>query len=94
MKQKLCEKMLVFFCTKKDKLGDAFLIHSLFQVAKQMHDRIDFMSEQSEVNRVSTIIKQIVKKVDYRRKLNKTLDVYTNARGLFINLDQVTECLI
>jgi len=94
MKQKLCEKMLVFFCTKKDKLDDAFLIHSLFQVAKQMHDRIDFMSEQSEVNRVSTIIKQIVKKVDYGRDLNKTLDVYTNARGLFINLDQVTECLI
>lgn len=26
--------------------------------------------------------------------MNKTLDVYTNARGLFINLDQVTECLI
>ncbi len=59
-----------------------------------MHNRIDFMSEQSEVNRVSTIIKQIVKKVDYGRELNKTLDVYTNTRGLFINLDQVTECLI
>jgi hypothetical protein len=59
-----------------------------------MHDRIDFMSEQSEVNRVSAIINQIVKKVDYGRDLNKTLDVYTNARGLFINLDQVTECLI
>jgi hypothetical protein len=94
MKQKLCEKMLIFFCTKKDKLDDAFFIHSLFQVAKQMHDRIDFMSEQSEVNRVSAIINQIVKKVDYGRDLNKTLDVYTNARGLFINLDQVTECLI
>jgi hypothetical protein len=52
------------------------------------------MSEQSEVNRVSAIINQIVKKVDYGRDLNKTLDVYTNARGLFINLDQVTECLI
>ena len=59
-----------------------------------MHDRIDFMSEQSEVNRVSAIINQIVKEVDYGRDLNKTLDVYTNARGLFINLDQVTECLI
>ena len=32
--------------------------------------------------------------MDYGRDLNKTLDVYTNARGLFINLDQVTECLI
>ena len=56
MKQKLCEKMLIFFCTKKDKLDDAFLIHSLFQVAKTMHDKIDFMSEESEITRVSTII--------------------------------------
>ena len=94
MKQKLCEKLLIFFCKKKDKLNDAFLIHSLFQVAKTMHDRIDFMSEKSEIERISSIINQIIKKVDYGRDLNKTLDVYTNARGLFINLDSVTECLI
>lgn len=48
--------MLIFFCTKKDKLNDAFLIHSLFQVAKTMHDRIDFMSEKSETERISSII--------------------------------------
>ena len=58
-----------------------------------MHDRIDFMSEKAEVDRISSIINQIIKKVDYGRDLNKTLDVYTNARGFFLNLDQVTECL-
>ena len=45
MKTKLCEKMLNFFCSSKDKLDDGFLIHSIFQVAKTLHDKIDSMSE-------------------------------------------------
>lgn len=30
MKQKLCEKMLAFYCSKDEKLSDGFLIHSVF----------------------------------------------------------------
>ena len=45
MKQKLCEKMLGFYCSNDEKLSDGFLIHSIFQVAKTLHDKIDFMSE-------------------------------------------------
>jgi len=44
MKQKLCEKMLTFFCDQKSKLDDGFLIYSILQVAKTLHDKIDFMS--------------------------------------------------
>jgi len=36
--------MLGFFCEKNEKLDDGFLIHSIFQVAKTLHDKIDFMS--------------------------------------------------
>ena len=94
MKQKLCEKLLYSFCTKSEKLSDGFLIHSIFQVAKTLHDKIDFMSEQGEIDRISMIITQIISKVDHGRDLDKTLNVYTDARGLFINLDAVTEALI
>lgn len=86
--------MLGFYCTQSEKLSDGFLIHSIFQVAKTLHDKIDFMSEQKEIDRVSDIIVQLITKVDHGRDLDKTLNVYTDARGLFINLDQVTECLI
>lgn len=94
MKQKLCEKMLGFYCSSEEKLNDGFLIHSIFQVAKTLHDKIDFMSEQKEIDRVSAIIVQLISKVDHGKDLDKTLNVYTDARGLFINLDQVTEALI
>lgn len=30
MKQKLCEKMLGFYCSQPEKLSDGFLIHSVF----------------------------------------------------------------
>ena len=36
--------MLTFFCEQKSKLDDGFLIHSIFQVAKTLHDKINFMS--------------------------------------------------
>lgn len=94
MKQELCEMMLRFFCDKQDKLSDGFLINSIFQVAKTLHDKIDFMSEEKEVIRVSGIIEKLILKIDYGRDLDKQLNIYTTARGMFINLDSVTECLI
>ena len=52
------------------------------------------MSSDVEINRISLIIVAIVKKIDFGRDLDKTLNVLTTARGLFINLDLVTETLI
>ena len=59
-----------------------------------MHDKIDFMSAQSEIDRVSRIIVKIIRRIDHGIDLDKTLNDYTNARGMFIKLDEVTECLI
>lgn len=94
MKNQLCEMMLCFFVENNDKLDDGFLIHSILQVAKTLHDKIDAMSEEAEIKRVSKIICGIVKKIDYGKDLDKQLNVLTTARGLFINLDEVTETLI
>ena len=52
------------------------------------------MSSEEELNRISIIIREIIKKIDFGRDLDKTLNVLTTARGMFINLDIVTETLI
>ena len=70
------------------------MIHSIFQVAKTLHDKIDSLSTDEEIVRISKIICEIIKKIDFGRDLDKTLNVLTTARGLFINLDIVTETLI
>jgi hypothetical protein len=52
------------------------------------------MSTDAEIKRISIIISKIIKKIDFGKDLDKTLNVYTTARGMFINLDDVTETLI
>jgi hypothetical protein len=94
VKNKLCEMMLNFFVEHHPKLQDGFLIHSVFQIAKTLHDKIDSMSTEEEIRRISKTISKIVRKIDFGRDLDKTLNVLTTARGLFINLDEVTETLI
>lgn len=43
---------------------------------------------------MSKIICKIIRRIDHGKDLNKTLNDYTNARGMFVNLDDVTETLI
>jgi hypothetical protein len=52
------------------------------------------MSTEEEIKRVSKTISKIVRKIDFGRDLDKTLNILTSARGRFINLDDVTETLI
>lgn len=94
VKNKLCEMMLNFFVEHHTKLSDGFLIHSIFQIAKSLHDKIDSMSSEEEIKRISLTMCKIINKIDFGKDLDKTLNVYTTARGFFINLDDVTETLI
>lgn len=52
------------------------------------------MSQDEEIRRISRTISKIIRKIDFGKDIEKTLNVYTTARGLFINLDEVTETLI
>jgi len=44
VKTKLCEMILSFYVSNNVTIEDGFLIHSIFQVAKTLHDKIDSMS--------------------------------------------------
>ena len=52
------------------------------------------MSSEEEIKRISKTVCKIITKIDFGKDLDKTLNVFTTARGLFINLDDVTETLI
>jgi hypothetical protein len=94
IKQKLCEMMLNFFVHSNAKLQDGFMIHSIFQVAKTLHDKIDSMSTDEEQTRIAKIICLLLRKIDFGNDLDKTLNLLTTARGFFINLDLVTQTLV
>ena len=48
--------MLIFIGQRNTKLNDGFMIHAILQVAKTLHDRIDFETEDLERARVSKMI--------------------------------------
>lgn len=52
------------------------------------------MSDENEAKRISDKICKIIHKIDFGRDLEKALKTYTDARGMFGNLDVVTETLI
>ena len=45
------------------------------------------MSDKAEVKRIADVITRVILKIDHGKELDKTLNVYTSARGMFINLD-------
>jgi hypothetical protein len=86
--------ILNFFVGGDKDLSDGFMIHSILQIAKTLHDKIDSLSSDEESARISKIICDLLRKIDFGRDLDKTLNMLTTARSYFINLDEVTEILI
>ena len=59
-----------------------------------LHDKIDSMSDEAEIQRIAKKVTTLIKRIDFGRDLEKMLKVFTDARGMFINLDEVTEYLV
>ena len=55
---------------------------------------MDFLASENEVNMVGQLLKKIIQKIDFGRDLEQQLKVLNQARGIFINFDQVTDLLV
>lgn len=94
IKFRLCEVMLDYFSQQEDTFNDEYKLHTVLAIAKQLHDKIDSLSDKSIAGRISTKLCFIIQRIDFGRDLEKQLKTYTEARGMFGNLDEVTETLI
>lgn len=86
--------MLDYFLRENIKYSDEYKIHTVLSIAKALHDKIDSMSDTTEAKRISTKICKIIHKIDFGRDLEKALKTFTDSRGMFGNLDEITETLI
>ena len=94
IKLRLCEIMIDYYLKQDEVFKDSYNMHTALTIAKVLHDKVDSMSDQAEINRISGKICALIKKIDFGRDLEKMLKVFTDARGMFINLDEVTQYLI
>jgi VPS35 endosomal protein-sorting factor-like len=76
------------------KASDPVILHTLFDVAKNLHDSVDSLSFSDERRQISQLIINFIRSVDFGRDLEKQLSTYVECRAAFTNLDTVTAELV
>lgn len=52
------------------------------------------MALESEVETTGNLLRDVIAKIDFGRDLEQQLKILNQARGIFINFDQVTDLLV
>lgn len=85
---------MAVFSKSGGSVNDAILIHTLFDIARTLHDSIDSLSPEGEQRHVASLISGFIHKIDFGRDLEQQLNVYVECRAAFSNLDAVKDKLI
>jgi len=94
IKKKLCRMILNTVLKNANVIADTVTAHTILGLGKIVHDSIDFLATEKEVEEVGKLLREVIKKIDFGKDLEQQLKVLTQARGIFINFDQVTDLLI
>lgn len=93
----LCKMLLEKFASSQNdstKRSDPVVIHTVFDLARYLHDSLDYLSAQSEREKIATLIANFVENIDFGRNLEQQLNVYVDCRAGFANLDKVNFRLV
>lgn len=74
--------------------NDAVLINTLFSLCRILHDSVDTLSPDSERQQVAALLTVFIRKVDFGRDLEQQLNIFTECRALFCNLDAIKDTLV
>merc|ERR1711924_392967 len=74
--------------------SDIIIINTLFDLARDLHDSVDSLSEAGERRHISNLICGFVEKIDFGQDLEQQLNVFVDCRGAFANLDSVKDRLV
>ncbi|GAB5364098.1 hypothetical protein AAMO2058_000939900 [Amorphochlora amoebiformis] len=89
-KVRISKKLLKKFVALERTTSDPVIIHTLFDLARNIHDSIDELTYGDERRQVSELIVSVIRRVDYGRDLERQLNLYVDCRRAFTQLDAVT----
>lgn len=93
-KVEICKDILDTFARTHASTNDPILIHTVFDLARTVHDSIDSLSPEGEQRHISSLISGFIAKVDFGKDLEQQLNIYVECRAAFANLDAVKDRLI
>jgi len=93
-KTEICKNLLESFGKRSDKTNDPIMIHTVFDIARNLHDTVDSMTNDGESRYISTLICNFLEKIDFGQDLEQQLNVFVDCRAAFPNLDGVKDRLV
>jgi hypothetical protein len=94
IKKKLCRMVLNTVLKNASTISDAVTAHTIMELGKIVHDSVDFLASESEIESVGELLKEVMRKIDFGRDLEQQIKFLTQARGIFINFDQVIDITV
>jgi hypothetical protein len=91
---KVSKGMLSSFGRSEILETDPVIINSLFDLAKTVHDSINYRSTEKEISQISNSISSYIEKISFGTQFNKELDFLGDCRRTFSNLDRVKVTII
>jgi hypothetical protein len=78
----------------ESKISDPYLAFSLLKVGKYLHDSIEIKSTDQQRQEISDVLNKFIRKIDFGIDFENHLNILTEARGIFSELDEVIETLV
>jgi hypothetical protein len=94
VKLNICNTILTQISESNNQITDTYLAFSLLKIGKYIHDSIDVFTPESKRKSISQIINNFILKVNFGLDYENLLNFYTEARGSYPELDEVTEFLV
>ena len=94
IKKKLCRMVLNTVLKNASIISDAVTAHTIMELGKIVHDSVDFLTSENEIESVGELLKEVIRKIDFGRDLEQQIKFLTQARAIFINFDQVIDIIV
>lgn len=78
----------------ESKISDPYLAYSLLKVGKIIHDSVELNNTEIQRKEVSDTLNKFIRKIDFGVDFENHINILTEARGTFYELDEVIETLV